>query len=74
MGRGVNSCHFIGNLGRDPETRYSQAGNAITNFSLAVGDRRKVDGEWQEPKHGRDHLFDCEVMQLVLARHDQLIN
>jgi single-strand DNA-binding protein len=48
MSRGVNSCTFIGNLGRDPEIRYSQSGNAVVNFSLAVGDRRKADGEWTD--------------------------
>lgn len=29
----------IGNLGRDPETRYSQSGAAITNFSIAVTEK-----------------------------------
>ena len=33
----------------------------------------KVDGEWIGPKHRQDHLFDCEAMQLTLARHDELI-
>jgi len=34
----------------------------------------KVDGEWVGPKHRQDHLFDCEAMQMVLARYDQLIS
>lgn len=38
-----------------------------------VTSTRKIDGVWVPPRHGQDHLFDCEVMQLVLARHDQLI-
>ena len=34
----------------------------------------KVDGEWIRKKgHPDDHLFDCEVMQLVLARFGSLI-
>ena len=34
----------------------------------------KVDGEWIRKKgHPDDHLFDCEVMQLVLARFGTLI-
>lgn len=38
-----------------------------------VTSTRKVDGVWLPPRHGQDHLWDCEVMQLVLARQDQLI-
>lgn len=38
-----------------------------------VTSTKKVDGEWVPPRHGQDHLFDCETMQLVLARQDQLI-
>jgi hypothetical protein len=38
-----------------------------------VTSTRKVDGVWIPPRHGQDHLFDCEVMQLVLARQDQLL-
>jgi hypothetical protein len=35
---------------------------------------KKIDGVWTPPKHRQDHLFDCETMQMVLARHDQLIS
>jgi len=29
----------------------------------------KIDGEWRNRKgHSQDHLFDCEVMQLCIAR------
>lgn len=38
-----------------------------------VTSTRKADGIWIPPKHGHDHLFDCETMQLVIARHDRLI-
>ena len=33
---GVNKVILIGNLGRDPELRYTQNGQAVTNFSLAT--------------------------------------
>ena len=36
MARGINKVILIGNLGRDPETRYSQGGNAVTKFSIAT--------------------------------------
>jgi len=42
----LNQCNFIGRVGRDPETRYSSSGDAITNITLAVDDSYKnKDGE-----------------------------
>jgi single-strand DNA-binding protein len=41
MARGVNSVHLIGNLGNDPETKYTQGGMAITRISLATTSVRK---------------------------------
>ncbi|MEE9255018.1 MAG: single-stranded DNA-binding protein, partial [Pseudomonadales bacterium] len=32
MARGVNKVILIGKLGRDPETRYTQAGKPVTHF------------------------------------------
>jgi len=34
----MNSCNLIGRLGRDPETRYTAGGKAVTNFTVAVDD------------------------------------
>jgi single-strand DNA-binding protein len=48
MARGVNKVILIGNLGRDPEIRYTQSGTAVANFSIAVGERVKKNGEWQD--------------------------
>ena len=36
MARGVNKVILIGNLGQDPETRYTPNGNAVCNLSLAT--------------------------------------
>lgn len=36
MARGVNKVILIGNLGRDPEVRYSPNGGAIANITLAT--------------------------------------
>jgi single-strand DNA-binding protein len=33
---GVNKAILIGNLGRDPELRYTQGGQAVANFTLAT--------------------------------------
>jgi single-strand DNA-binding protein len=53
MGRGLNKVMLIGNLGRDPEMRYTPSGKPVTSFSLASsrswvssdGDRRE-ETEW----------------------------
>jgi single-strand DNA-binding protein len=39
----VNNWHGIGNLGKDPELRYTQSGKAVCSFSIAITD--KVNGE-----------------------------
>ena len=45
----VNKVILVGNLGRDPETRYMPDGGAITNFSIATTDTWKdKSGEKQE--------------------------
>jgi single-strand DNA-binding protein len=45
----VNKVILIGNLGRDPETRYMPDGGAITNISVATTDTWKdKQGEKQE--------------------------
>ena len=48
MAKGVNKVILVGNLGRDPEVRYTQSGNAVCNLNIAVTERRK-DGEgWKD--------------------------
>ena len=48
MANDLNRCEFIGRLGRDPEVRFSADGNAICNFSIAVGykSKEKETTEW----------------------------
>jgi single-strand DNA-binding protein len=41
MARGLNKVLLIGNLGKDPEMKYTPQGTAITTFSLAVSRNRK---------------------------------
>ena len=50
MARGVNKVIAIGNLGKDPETRYVPSGAAVTNFSIAVSEswKDKQTGEEKE--------------------------
>ncbi len=45
----LNKMMVIGNLGRDPEMRYTPSGQAVTNFSLATNYRyTTADGETRE--------------------------
>lgn len=46
----VNKVILIGNLGKDPETRYSASGDAICNFSIATTEnwKDKQSGEKKE--------------------------
>jgi single-strand DNA-binding protein len=45
----LNKMMIIGNLGADPELRYTPSGKAVTNLRVAVNDRsRGADGEWVE--------------------------
>ena len=43
----INKVILIGNLGRDPEVRYTQGGTAVANFTLATTDR------WNDPSGER---------------------
>ncbi|HUP27526.1 MAG TPA: single-stranded DNA-binding protein [Chloroflexia bacterium] len=46
MARGLNKVMLIGNLGKDPEMKYTQQGTPITTFSVAVSRNRKgSDGQ-----------------------------
>lgn len=42
MARGINKVILVGNLGKDPEIRYSASGAAIANITIATSDNWKV--------------------------------
>jgi len=45
----LNKAMIIGNLGRDPEMRYTPNGQAVTQFTVAVNRNYKdSSGEWKE--------------------------
>lgn len=50
MARGINKVIIVGNLGADPETRYTTSGSAITTISVATSEswKDKQSGEQQE--------------------------
>ncbi len=45
---GLNKVTVIGNLGRDPEVRYTQSGTAVCNLRIGVTERRKEGDNWTD--------------------------
>ena len=49
MARSVNKVILLGNLGKDPEVKYTPSGMAVARFSMATTDKVKdKDGNWQD--------------------------
>ena len=45
----VNKVILVGNVGRDPELRYTQSGQPVASFSIATNERFKDrDGNWKD--------------------------
>ena len=61
----VCTVHLIGNIGKDPEVRYSAAGKPITNASLATTSRRKKDGEMVETTEWHKLVFFDKLAEIV---------
>ena len=48
----LNKMMIIGNLGADPELRYTPGGKAVAELRVAVNDRSKgADGDWVSSTH-----------------------
>ncbi len=68
MAGSVNKVILVGNLGRDPEVRMSQAGNKIANFSLATSDRWKDKNSGEQREKTEWHrvvVFDERLAEVV---------
>ena len=67
MARGVNKVILLGNLGADPETRYTASGSAVTNIRLATTDswRDKQSGERQERTEWHRVVFFNRLAEVV---------
>jgi single-strand DNA-binding protein len=45
----LNKVMLIGNIGKDPEMRFTASGSAVTTFSVATNRNfRRPDGEWEK--------------------------
>src|SRR5687768_13378309 len=76
MARGVNKVILVGNLGNDPETKYTQGGMAICTLSLATTSTRKdKDGQQiEKTEWHRVKLFGKlgEIAQEYLRKGSQV--
>ena len=68
MARGVNKAIIVGNLGRDPEVRYSANGNAIANVTVATTDswKDRQSGERRNEPNGIAWCFLIAWQKLLL--------
>ena len=60
MARGVNKVILIGNLGKDPETRYLPSGGAVTNVTLATSE------SWKDKQTGQPTLLTAPLDGTIL--------
>ncbi len=67
MARGVNKVILIGNLGNDPDIRYTAGGAAVANISLATAEswRDKESGEQQERTEWHRIVFFGRLAEIV---------
>jgi single-strand DNA-binding protein len=67
MARGVNKVILVGNLGKDPETRYMPNGGAVTNVTLATTDswKDKQTGEAKEATEWHRIVFFNKLAEIA---------
>jgi single-strand DNA-binding protein len=67
MARGINKVILVGNLGADPETRYTASGSAITNIRIATSEswRDKQTGEKQERTEWHRVVFFSRLAEIA---------
>jgi single-strand DNA-binding protein len=67
MARGINKVILIGNLGNDPEVRYTPNGSAVANITLATSEtwRDKQSGELQDRTEWHRVVFFGRLAEIV---------
>jgi len=51
----VNKAIVVGNLGKDPDKRFTQTGSAVTSFSVATTERWKDKASGEQKEHTEWH-------------------
>jgi single-strand DNA-binding protein len=67
MARGINKAILVGNLGKDPEIRYTASGSAVANITIATTEswRDKQSGEKQEKTEWHRVVFFNRLAEIV---------
>ncbi|MDR1057594.1 MAG: single-stranded DNA-binding protein [Coxiellaceae bacterium] len=67
MARGINKVILIGNLGNDPEVRYTPNGSAVATISLATSEtwKDKQSGEMQDRTEWHRVVFFSRLAEIV---------
>ena len=67
MARGINKVILIGNLGNDPDVRYTSGGSPIANVSVATSEswRDKETGDMQERTEWHRVVFFSRLAEIV---------
>ena len=67
MARGVNKVTLIGNLGNDPEVRYTANGSAVANVSIATAEawKDRESGDMQERTEWHRVVFFSRLAEIV---------
>jgi len=67
MARGINKVILIGNLGADPDVRYTASGAAVSNVNLATTEtwRDRESGEQQEKTEWHRVVFFGRLAEIV---------
>jgi len=67
MSRGINKAIIVGNLGADPEVRYTAGGSAVANITVATSDtwKDKSTGEMQERTEWHRVVFFARLAEIA---------
>lgn len=67
MARGVNKVILVGNIGGDPDVRYTTTGNAVTNITLATSEtwKDKQTGQNQERTEWHRVIFFNKLAEIA---------
>jgi single-strand DNA-binding protein len=76
MAKCVNKVILVGNVGKDPEVKYTPSGIAVAKLSLATNERFKdKSGEWQERTEWHNMVAWQRLAEIVgeyVAKGDKL--
>jgi single-strand DNA-binding protein len=64
----VNKVILVGNLGRDPEVRYTATGTAVANFTMATTDRWQDQGSGERKERTEWHRI------VVWGKQAEIVN